>query len=408
MPPDAGSSVLTLNAGSSSLKFALFHFAGRQTEITRGKLDGIGKPDAKLALKNSSSNEESETRVDATRSSALLDSILNALSSFAQLETLAGVGHRVVHGGPRFNSPQRVTAELIRELQALTPLDPEHLPAEIELIEVIQKRAPALPQIVCFDTAFHHALPRVAQLLPLPRRYFEAGVRRYGFHGLSYQFLMEELERLGSPVAKKGRVVLAHLGNGASMAAVRDGKCIDTSMSFTPTAGLVMSSRTGDLDPSLAAYLARTEKMTAGQFNHMINHDSGLLGVSQISADMRVLLEREKSDPGAADAVSLFCYEAKKRLGAYAAALGGIDALVFAGGIGENCPEIRGRICEGLEFIGLQLDQSQNEKNNSLISGANSRVAVRVLRTDEEIVIARSVGAILKQKSVIHTEILPP
>jgi len=406
MTPRASSSVLTLNAGSSSLKFALFHLNEDWSEIARGKLDGIGKAQATLHLKVFSTKEESTSPVDASRLSASLDAILKALFFWADPETLAGVGHRVVHGGPRFSSPEVVTENLLAELRQLSPLDPDHLPAEIELIEAFQKRAPRVPQIVCFDTAFHHHLPRIAQLLPLPRRYFEAGVRRYGFHGLSYQFLVEELHRSGDPVAKNGRLILAHLGNGASMAAVRDGQCVDTSMSFTPASGLVMSSRAGDLDPGLGAYLSRTEKMTPDQFNHLINHESGLLGVSQISADMRVLLDREKSDTRAADAVALFCYEARKRMGAYAAVLGGVDTLVFAGGIGENCPEIRQRICEGLEFLGLCFDRTQNEKNSSVISTGDSRVRVRVMRTDEETVIARSAIAILKQESASQFETL--
>ena len=234
--------------------------------------------------------------------------------------------------------PERVTPELLDELHRITPYDPEHLPLEIELIEAFRQRHPRLPQVACFDTAFHRTMPRVARLLPIPRRYEAAGVRRYGFHGLSYAFLMEELARLGDPAATKGRVILAHLGNGASLAAVRDGKSIDTSMGFTPTAGLVMSTRSGDLDPGLVSYLARTEQMSAAQFQEMVNHESGLLGVSEISSDMRDLLAREADDVRAAEAVALFCYQAKKWIGSFAAALGGLDTLVFAGGIGENAP----------------------------------------------------------------------
>ena len=251
------------------------------------------------------------------------------------------VGHRVVHGGPNYSEPQKVTAEMVEELHRLSPFDPEHLPLEIELIEAFRQRHPRLPQVACFDTAFHRTMPRVATLLPIPRRYEAQGVRRYGFHGLSYAILMEELARLGDPAAKKGRVILAHLGNGASLAAVRDGKSIDTSMGFTPTAGLVMSTRSGDLDPGLVAYLARTEQMSAAKFQKMVNHESGLLGVSETSSDMRDLLDRETKDVRAAEAVALFCYQAKKWIGSFAAALGGLDTLVFAGGIGENAPPVR-------------------------------------------------------------------
>ena len=242
-------------------------------------------------------------------------------------------------------------------------------------------------------------MPRVATLLPIPRRYEAAGVRRYGFHGLSYEFLMEELARLGDPAATNGRVILAHLGNGASLAAVRDGKSVDTSMGFTPTGGLVMSSRSGDLDPGLVSYLARTEQMSATQFQEMVNHASGLLGVSEISSDLRDLLARESDDVRAAEAVALFCYQAKKWVGSFAAALGGLDTLVFAGGIGENAPLVRERICDGLGFLGIELNEGRNAKNSSLISTDDGRVAVRVIRTDEEVMIARSVIRVLGRRA---------
>ena len=281
------------------------------------------------------------------------------------------------------------------ELHRLRPYDPDHLPREIELIEEIRKCYPKLPQVACFDTAFHQTMPRVAKLLPIPRRFDAKGIQRYGFHGLSYAYLMEELARLGDPAVKTGRVILAHLGNGASLAAVRDGKSIDTSMGFTPTAGLVMSTRSGDLDPGLAPYLARTEQMTTQQFYEMVNHKSGLLGVSETSSDMRDLLAREKPDVRAAEAVALFCYQAKKWIGSFAAALGGLDTLVFAGGIGENCPVIRTRICDGLGFLGIELNKTGNAGNAAVISTDDSRATVRVIRTDEELMIARSVCRLL-------------
>jgi acetate kinase len=249
--------------------------------------------------------------------------------------------------------------------------------------------------VACFDTAFHHDLPRVARLLPIPRRYEAQGVRRYGFHGLSYAYLMGELARLAGSEAAHGRVILAHLGNGASLAAVRDGKSVDTSMSFTPTAGVPMSTRSGDLDPGLVWYLARTEKMNAQQFNEMVNSRSGLLGVSETSSDMRDLLERETQDVRAADAVALFCYQVKKWIGAYAAVLGGLDTLVFAGGIGENAPIVRARICDGLGFLGIELDEKRNTTNTGVISADTGRVAVRVIHTDEERMIAETVCRVL-------------
>jgi acetate kinase len=259
----------------------------------------------------------------------------------------------------------------------------------------LQRRFPDLPQVACFDTAFHHELPRVAQLLPIPRRYEAQGVRRYGFHGLSYAFLMDEMARLAEPDAAHGRVILAHLGNGASLAAVHEGKPVDTSMSFTPTGGVPMSTRSGDLDPGLLWYLARTEGLDAKRFNEMVNFQSGLLGVSETSSDMRDLLDREMNDVRAAEAVALFCYQVKKWIGAFAAALGGLDTLVFAGGIGENGPAIRARICDGLEFLGIKLEQKRNEANEGVISAAAGRVAIRIIRTDEECMIAETVRRVL-------------
>ena len=296
--------------------------------------------------------------------------------------------------------PEIVTQELLDELHRISPYDPDHLPREIELIEAFLQRHPKLPQVACFDTAFHQAMPRVAQLLPIPRRFDAKGIQRYGFHGLSYAYLMEELARLGDPAAKTGRVILAHLGNGASLTAVRDGKSIDTSMGFTPTAGLVMSTRSGDLDPGLAPYLARTERMTTQQFYKMINHESGLIGVSETSSDMRDLLAKETADVWAAEAVALFCYQAKKWIGAYAAALGGLDTLVFAGGVGENAPVVRARICEGLNFLGIELNESRNAETAAVISTQTSRATVRVIRTDEELMIARSVCRNLESGAV--------
>jgi acetate kinase len=308
---------------------------------------------------------------------------------------LSAVGHRVLQGGAKYYEPQRITAQIVAELRQLSPYDPDHMPEEILLTEAFHRRFPDLPQIACFDTAFHHDLPRVAQILPIPRRFEAAGVRRYGFHGLSYQFLMGELERLDGMEAAQGRVILAHLGNGASLAAVLHGKSVDTSMSFTPTAGIPMSTRSGDLDPGLIWYLSRAEKMSAKQLNEMVNLKSGLLGVSETSSDMRDLLEQETHDVRAAEAVSLFCYQVKKWIGAFAAALGGVDTLVFAGGIGENAPSVRARICEGLGFLGIELEEKRNAANECVISPAASRVAVRMIRTDEELMIAKTVCQVL-------------
>jgi acetate kinase len=293
------------------------------------------------------------------------------------------------------SDPAVVTPSLLQELRRGAAFDPDHLPLEMDLIESISRRHSALPQLICFDTAFHRSMPRVAKLLPIPRRYEQQGVHRYGFHGLSYTYLMEELLRLGDPAAARGRVILAHLGNGASMAAVQSGASIDTSMGFTPASGLMMSTRSGDLDPGLISFLTRTGQMTAEQFDHMANHESGLLGVSQLSPDAGELLALETQDPRAAEALAMFCYQAKKCIGAYAAALGGLDTLVFAGGIGENAPVIRERICAGLEFLDVHIDPERNNRNATLVSPDAARVSVRVIPTDEELIIARACAAML-------------
>jgi acetate kinase len=282
--------------------------------------------------------------------------------------------------------PERVSPTLLKELRRIAAFDPEHLPREIELIEALGRRYPDVPQVACFDTAFHRGMPAVATLLPIPRRFAAQGVQRYGFHGLSYTYLMGELARVGDPAASHGRVILAHLGSGASLAAVLDGRCIDTSMGFTPAAGLVMGTRSGDLDPGLMSYLMLAESMTAAQFQTMVNAQSGLLGISETSADVRDLLQLESTDGRARDAIAVFCYQARKWIGAFTAALGGIDSLVFAGGIGENAAPVRRRICDGLRCFGIELDESLNERHAARIS--TGRVAVHVMRTDEESVIA--------------------
>lgn len=386
--------LLAINGGSSSIRFALFGEGKPLQRLLNGKMDRIGQSGTNLTFEDATGQSQDSRTIEPADHQSAIAFLLDWLEAQPVFASVKAVGHRVVHGMAH-SEPEQVTPELLDELHSITPYAPEHLPLEIELIETFQHRHPALPQVACFDTAFHRTMPRVASLLPIPRRYEAAGVRHYGFHGLSYEFLMGELARLEDPAATTGRVILAHLGNGASLAAVRDGKSIDTSMGFTPTAGLVMGSRSGDLDPGLLSYLARTEQMNATQFQEMVNHASGLLGVSETSSDVRDLLARESNDIRAAEAVALFCYQAKKWIGSYAAALGGLDTLVFSGGIGENAPLVRLRSCDGLDFLGIELNERRNAENASLISTDRSRVAVRVIRTDEELMIGRSVVRVL-------------
>ncbi|HEV3203821.1 MAG TPA: acetate/propionate family kinase [Gemmataceae bacterium] len=386
--------VLTINGGSSSIKFAVYAPGESPQRLLAGEIERIGLANAVLSAKAVGQFSENHP-VDAPDHEHAVDQLIHWLEKRAGLNTVAAIGHRVVHGGARYFEAQLITPELIDELKRLSSLDPAHLPGEIALIEAFGRRVPGLPQVACFDTAFHHEIPNVARLLPLPRRYEAAGVRRYGFHGLSYAFVMAELARTAGSQAARGRLVLAHLGAGASMAAVRAGKCIDTTMAFTPTAGLVMATRSGDLDPGVLVYLMRREQMNADQIDDLVNRRSGLLGISEVSSDMRDLLARQSGDPRAADAVALFCYQAKKWIGAFAAALGGLETVVFTGGIGENAPEVRANICHGLDFLGIQLDESRNAANAAVISADASPSTVRVIRTNEELMIAMEVQRLL-------------
>ncbi|MGB5450682.1 MAG: acetate/propionate family kinase [Sedimenticolaceae bacterium] len=396
MKKPANPRILTVNGGSSSIKFALFETGDSRRRILEGVIERIGLPEAKFRIKGMSPADNFSRSVPAADHTVAVSTLMDWIEERTGRDELTAVGHRVVHGGPKYSRAQRITAELVAELHRLSPLDPEHLPPEIRLTEAFHRRFPDLPQVACFDTAFHHNLPRVARLLPIPRRYEAQGVRRYGFHGLSYSFLMGELARLYGTAVANGRVILAHLGNGASLAAVHEGKAMDTSMGFTPAAGVPMSTRSGDLDPGLVWYLARTENMSAKQFNEMVNSQSGLLGISETSSDMRDVLDSEARDVRAAEAVALFCYQVKKWIGAFAAALGGLDTLVFAGGIGEHAPAVRARICDGLGFLGIELDEQCNAANEAVISKENAPVAVRVMHTDEEVVVAESVCRVLK------------
>jgi acetate kinase len=393
--------VLTINGGSSSIRFAVYEVGETPLRRLDGKIDRIGLSGTNLTVNDPAGKPPVPRRLAAADHRTAAVFLLDWLEAQPVFASVKAVGHRVVHG-MQHSEPERITPKLLAELHRITPYAPDHLPREIGLIEAFRRRHTTLPQVACFDTAFHRTMPRVAKLLPIPRRYAAKGVERYGFHGLSYAYLMEELGRR-DPAAAKGRVILAHLGSGASLAAVHHGASIDTSMGFTPASGLVMGARTGDLDPGLVYYLARTEHMTAPQFQQMVNHESGLLGVSGTSSDLRDLCAREATDVRAADAVELFCYQVRKWIGSFAAALGGLGTLVFSAGIGENAPFIRERICEGLGFLGIELNHKRNAENAPLISPDSGRVKVRVIGTDEELMIARSVTRVLNLGPIRET-----
>jgi len=387
--------ILAINAGSSSIKCALFEAKPQLLRLMEGQVERIGLPGTRLSMTDGMSGRTEQVAIQGADHAACVGPLMDWIEQRVGPAALGAVGHRIVHGGMKYSRPEPVTPAVMAELRRISPYDPEHMPAEIGLVEVFSRRYPRVPQIACFDTAFHRDMPRVARLLAIPRRYDKMGIQRYGFHGLSYAFLMKELAGIGRQGEAEGRVILAHLGNGASLTAVLGGKSIETTMGFTPASGLPMSRRSGDLDPGLISYLTRTEGLTVEQFHKMVNSESGLLGLSESSSDIRDLLAREEHDPRAAEAVALFCYQAKKAIGALAAVLGGVDTLVFSAGIGEHSPVVRARICEGLGFLGITIDDRRNEINDAVISAGGGRVTVRVIHTDEEREIAQSVLPLL-------------
>jgi len=353
--------ILAVNSGSSTLKYALYKASGALQKVLAGRFDRPGAQGVPLLVRQLRE---------------------------AGIEGVDSIGYRIAFAGPRLNGAVRIDRPVIDELFRWRSMDPEHLPAALSVINACRRAFPRCAHVACFDSAFHRDLPAVARLLPIPRRYAKLGARRLGFHGLSFAYLCRELERL-DPAAFKGRTVLAHLGSGASLAALKAGRCVDTSMAFTPNSGLVMSTRSGDLDPGAAAFVARTGGLTSTALQRLLNAQSGLLAISGTSGDMRELLARQARDLKAAEAVDYFCYQARKWIGAFAAALGGLDGLVFSGGIGERSPEVRRRICLGLEFIGIQLHPARNKANTGLLS--SGPVRVRVIATDEERMIAETV-----------------
>ena len=378
--------VLCLNAGSSSLKFSVW---GGESCLGQGEVEEIGRSGT-VAWVTPAGGQPRRLPGSWRDHREAIDGVFALLGEHALPEP-AGVGHRLVHGGPDHAVPERVTKDLLVELRALVPLAPLHLPKGLDGVEAVAERFPDLPQAVCFDTAFHRDLPEPARRLPLPRALTDAtGIRRFGFHGLSYEYVVEHL----GPAAR-GRVVIAHLGNGASMAAVRDGRPVDTSMGLTPAGGFMMGTRTGDLDPGVLLYLMREKGYDAERLDRLVNQESGLRGVSGSTGDVKSLLERRDRDEHADAALTMFCYQVRKQVGAYAAALGGLDTLVFTGGIGERAAPVRAEICDGLGHLGVRLDPAKNAAHQSPASAAGSGCQVRIVNTREDLMIARHCRAVL-------------
>jgi acetate kinase len=385
-----------VNAGSSSLKIAEFQIGADIRRVRAGEASAIASETrGELLFLLEPGGAPRRERADCPDHRSAMKALLNGLG--IDLGALDGASHRVVHGGSAFTEPTLISSEVIPQLRDLGALDPNHAAAALAGIELLSVEAPDLQQVACFDTAFHRTMPVVARLLPLPRAVIERGVVRYGFHGLSCEYVLEELRRL-DPRAASRRIVIAHLGSGSSMTAVRDGRSIDTTMGFSPTGGLMMGTRSGDLDPGVLVYLARSNEGNAGRLDDIVNRESGLLGVSGGSADLRDLQDRAPHDGAASEAIALYCHLAKKHLGALTAVLGGIDTLVFTGGIGEHAGTIRAAICEHLDYLGIAIDPASNAANAPVISVPGNRVTVRVIATDEERVIAGHAASVLRRR----------
>lgn len=390
--------ILTINGGSSSIKFALFDASHSLQQVLVGALENIGVDTTIFNFNKVGIQIKNNISVAAANHDQAAIFLIDWLKDQDGFNAITAIGHRIVHG-MQYTGPEMITPGLLNELRQICSYDPEHLPGEIELIELFQKHWPALKQVACFDTSFHSTMPQVAKMLAIPLRYFNKGIRRYGFHGLSYAYLLEELEHISGKKTADGKIILAHLGSGASLVAVKDGKSLDTTMGFTPASGLPMSTRSGDIDPGIAWYLMQHEKLNPKQFNHFINHGSGLLGMSEISGDMRELIDLQYKDSRAAQAIELFCYQTKKSIGSFAAILGGLETLVFTGGIGENSPEVRSKICHELAFLGIEIDERKNINNDTIISASASNVMVHVIKTNEELMIARLTNEFLQNNA---------
>jgi len=389
--------ILVLNSGSSSIKFSLFggHVRpGRQELIASGECEGIGHRGHFTAKNSAGASLADQYLAEATTHEDALVALLHWLEADLQDHRLVAAGHRVVHGGLLYGAPIRVDASVIAELRRLIPLAPLHEPHHIAAIEALAKLYPALPQIACFDTSFHHTQAEVVVDFALPRQLTEEGIRRYGFHGLSYEYIASVLPEILDPAEAEGRVVVAHLGSGASMCAMHRRKSVATTTGFTTIDGLPMSRRCGNIDPGAVLYLMQHKGMTADEVSDLLYYKSGLLGVSGISDDMRTLLA--SSDPHAADAVSLFVYRIGRELGSLAAALGGLDALVFTAGIGEHAPEIRSRVCKQAAWLGVDLDKAANAAGGPRITIAGSSTSAWVIPTDEDLMIARHTWRLIK------------
>jgi acetate kinase len=386
----ASHTILCINVGSSSCKFALYSVSGGAASVVaEGAADRIGSSGGKIRIHDANGRSLAESDRVLARPQVAVDALFDEFERL-KLPRLDAVGHRIVHGGANHIAPELVTPALLDDLKNLIPFAPLHMPGGIEGIEAVAARHPKLSQVACFDTAFHRGMPARAEHFPLPRELHDEGVRRYGFHGISYEYI---IQALGADVSS--RLIIAHLGNGASMAAVLNGHPHDTTMGFTPAGGFMMGTRPGDLDPGVIVYLLEQKRYDAKRLAELVNLKSGLLGVSGLSSDVKTLLDARATNGDAAMAIEMFCYQIRKSVGALAAALGGLDMLIFTGGIGEHAAAIRAEVCDRLEYLGLAIDSRRNVANEDTISSAGSKCRVRVIPTNENLMVARHTTALV-------------
>jgi len=385
--------ILCINSGSSSIKFGMYLLDAGEELIAEGAVERIGLSGGWLWLRDGKEKRLVDRHEDFPDHKAAVKVMFHTAMEEQKLPAPDGIGHRLVHGGPKHMAPEIVTPELMLVLRGLIPLAPLHLPGEIKGIDAVTEHYPGIGQVVCFDTAFHRRMPDVAQWLPIVRSLRHEGIHRYGFHGLSYEYIVGALKQ-----NIKGRVIIAHLGSGASMAALQDGYPRDTTMGFSGLGGLMMGTRCGDLDPGVLLYLMDEKNYDARQLERLLYERSGLIGISGISSDMKTLLEQRSTEPHAAEAIELFCYTARKYIGALSSVLGGLDTLVFTGGIGERAAPVRWMICRGLDYLGINLDPGRNEAHAEIISTAESSCTVRVIPTNEDLMIARHTRALLSRE----------
>lgn len=384
--------ILTVNAGSSSIKIVIIEYNLASKTFTNS-LDisaSTNLQSENSILIKAKDEDPKKVAINATSTEEIIQSILEQITSYFH-NNISYIGHRIVFGGNEFYETQKINDTFVSKLKELSNYDPEHIPLSVNLIDSLAKYFPAIDQYACFDSAFFHKLPRLAQIIPIPKKYQSSNLRKYGYHGLSYEYILSELQIKGDQAEVNGKLILAHLGNGVSLAAFNNAKPIDTTMSFTPASGVVMSTRTGDIDPGVLTFLNSNYSVDFKELNHLINQESGLLAVSELSSDMYTLLQNEATNIKAAEAVNLFCYQIKKAIGSLTAVLGGVDTIVFSGGIGEASSIIRARILSNFDYMGIKVDESLNNQNADVISANDSKIKIRVIPTNEALIIAKQI-----------------